>query len=81
MNAQAVIQQLNQINSTGEVHVQTPSGTFVVSAVQQDADGAVVLRATDTPAGLAGQSQYQAQRDGEAIPEAETTEPTEQPAE
>jgi hypothetical protein len=76
MNAQAVIQQLNQINSTGDVHVQTPAGIFVVSAVQQGDDGTIMLRATDTPGGVAGMDQYNRMRAGETIPEAETTEPT-----
>ena len=62
MNKASLIQQLTQVESAGDVHVQTSSGIFVISAVQQGENGLIVLRATETAAGVAGQAEYQAQR-------------------
>jgi hypothetical protein len=62
MTAADLVYQLNQSGSTGNVLVQTSSGIFVVSAVQQGEDGSIVLRAMETPAGADGLAQYQEQR-------------------
>lgn len=57
-----LVHQLNQLQGDGDIHVQTSSGVFVVSAVQIGEDGAIVLRATETPAYITARAEYAAQR-------------------
>jgi hypothetical protein len=56
------VNQLNQLQSDGDIHVQTASGVFVVSAIQLGEDGAIMLRATETPAYITARADYAAQR-------------------
>jgi hypothetical protein len=67
--------QMNQIGNAGTVLVQTPSGVFAVSAAQKDENGAIVLRAMDTPVTAAALADYDAMRAGEepATPETPAT--------